>query len=100
MPGVGVSACLGTSVVPCRTSQTPGGLAVSLLTTKAAYNEAVSLGSLAIGQKLHEDVGPGTHQATTLLMKLTPLESMIFLPSHLHVQHLKITLSVNSFQLG
>ena len=89
------SACLGTSVVPHRTSQTPGGLAVSLLTTKAAYNTAINLGSLAIGQKLGEGVGPGTHQATTLLVKLKPLESMIFLPSHLHVQHLKITPSVN-----
>lgn len=85
MPGVGVSACLGTSVVPHRVSQAPGGLAVSLLTAKATYNEAIILGSSDIGQKSGEDVGPGTHQATTLLMKLKPLESMIFLLSHLHV---------------
>lgn len=71
---VGVSACLGTSVFPCRTYQTPGGLAVSLLTTKAAYNMAISLGSLATGQKLGEVVHPGTHQASTLLMKLKPLD--------------------------
>jgi len=63
VPGVGASACLGTSVVPYRTSQAPGGLDVSLLTTKGAYNKAISLGSLAIGQKLGEDGTPGTHLA-------------------------------------
>lgn len=39
----------------------PGGLAVSLMTKKTAYNTTISLGSLAIDQKLGEDVGPATH---------------------------------------
>lgn len=76
-----------------QTSHTPGWLAVSLLTTKATY---INLGSLAIGQKLGDDVGPGTHQETKLLVKLkSSLESLIFLSSHLGMQHFKITLSVN-----
>lgn len=57
---------------------------------------AISLGSLAIGQELGDDVGPGTHQETKFLVKRKPLESLIFLSSHLRMQHFKITLSVNS----
>lgn len=95
MPGVGASACLSTSVVPRGTSQAPGGLAVSLLTTKGAYNKAISLVSLAISQKLGEDVDSGAHQGITSHMNLKSLESTIFLPSHLHAQHLKVTQSVN-----
>lgn len=53
-----------------------------------------------MGQKLGDDVGPGTHQKTNLLVKLELLESLIFLSSHLCMEHFTITLAVTSFPAG
>lgn len=87
--GVGVSAWLGFLCGSSQTSHTPDWLAVLLLTTKATY--------ISLGQKLVNDMGSGIHQETKLLVNLKPLESLIFLSSHLHMQHenFKITLLVN-----
>lgn len=99
VPVVDTSICLRVSVVPHRTSWTPGGLAMHT-DYKRSLQQGLYLTYISYKPKLRWRCGPKNRSGNCLApVKLNPLWSTIFLPCYLHLQNLKVTQSINLYNL-
>lgn len=99
VPVVDTPICLSVSVVPHRTSWALGGLAMHT-DYKRSLQQGLFLTFITYKPKLSWGCGPKNRPGNRLApVKLNPLGSTIFLPCYLRLQNLKVTQSINLYNL-